>query len=189
MKVSVGVSARHVHLNKETFQKLFNQPDLTPLRTLDQKTQFAASEKVTIKVGEKEIPNVRIIGPLRNYNQIEISKTDSFKLKVNPPIKSSGDLEGSLPITIIGPNGKVDLEKGLILANRHIHINKEDLKKYNLKETDKIAIKVDGEKGGIMKNIHLKVQEDASLRLHLDTDDANAFNLKDNDEVEVLKER
>ncbi len=189
MKVKVGISARHIHLTKETYMKLFGNDKLEKLRDLDQPTQFASTSTVTIKTEKGEIPNVRILGPFRSYNQIEISKTDAFKLKVNPPIRTSGDVTGSLPITLIGPLGEVFLEEGLIMANRHIHLTPLDVKKYGLENTDKVCIRVNSEKPGILKNVYLKILDDASLRLHLDTDDGNAFLLKDDDEVEVLKER
>ncbi|MBQ9011082.1 MAG: phosphate propanoyltransferase [Bacilli bacterium] len=188
MKIKVGVSNRHVHLTEEIYNKLFDE-ELEVLRYLDQPEQFAAKQTVTIKTANGFFENVRIVGPLRDYNQIEISKTDSYKLKVNPPIRTSGDLEGSLPITIIGPKGEVNLDKGLILANRHIHLTEEDIKKWGLENTEKVVVKINGEKAGILKNVYLKVTKQASLRLHLDTDDANAFNLRNDDEVEVLKER
>ena len=189
MKVKVGISARHIHLTKETYMKLFGNDKLEKLRDLDQPTQFASTSTVTIKTEKGEIPNVRILGPFRSYNQIEISKTDAFKLKVNPPIRTSGDVTGSLPITLIGPLGEVFLEEGLIMANRHIHLTPLDVKKYGLENTDKVCIRVNSEKPGILKNVYLKILDDASLRLHLDTDDGNAFLLKDDDEVEVLIEK
>lgn len=186
MKVLVGVSNRHVHLTSDVYYKLFNE-ELTKFRDLDQPGQFAANEKVSIKVNDGLIENVRIIGPLRDYNQIEVSLTDAYKLKVEPPIRTSGDLKGSLPITLIGLKGEVSLDEGLIIANRHIHITKGDLEKYNLKEKDLFAVKVSGEKAGILKNVHLKVDDSSSLRLHLDIDDANALGLKTGDEVEILR--
>ena len=186
MKIIVGVSNRHVHLNKETYYKLFDN-ELTKLRDLDQPTQFAANEKVSIKVNNTIMDNIRIVGPLREYNQVEISLTDAYKFKVTPPIRTSGDLKGSMPVTIIGPKGSVDLKEGLIIADRHIHITKEQMKKYNLKEKENLAIKVNGEKSGILKNIHLKVLDNSNLRLHLDNDDANALGLKTGDEVEIIR--
>ncbi len=189
MKVSVGVSARHVHLTKETYIKLFGDDYIEKERDLDQPGQYASTSVVAIKKGNVVIPNVRVLGPFRNYNQVEISRTDAFKLKVEPPIRTSGDLFGSLPVILVGPLGEVMLDEGLIIANRHIHITPLEREKYGLKDVDKVCIKVDGEKGGILKNVYLKVLDEASLRLHLDTDDANAFNLRDDDFVEVLIEK
>lgn len=185
MKVLVGVSNRHVHLTKEVYETLFDE-ELEKMRDLDQPGQFAAKQCVNVKVGDRVMENVRIVGPLRSYNQIEISRTDSYKLKVNPPVRGSGDLEGSLPVTIYTAKGKVNLDKGLILANRHIHMTKEDVLALSLKNVETVSVKVGGEKAGILENVYLKVSDEASLRLHLDTDDANAFNLKNNDEVEFF---
>ena len=186
MEVLVGVSNRHVHLTKEVYDNLFDS-ELTKLRDLDQPGQFAANEKVGIKVNDVLIDGVRIVGPLREYNQVEISLSDAHKLGVNPPIRTSGELDGSFPVTVVGTNGEVNLDKGLILANRHIHINKEDIEKYNLNEDELLAVRVNGEKAGVLKNIHLKVGDNSSLSLHLDTDDANALGLKTGDKVEVLR--
>lgn len=186
MKITVGVSNRHVHLTKEVYNQLFFD-EIEKLRSIDQPTQYAAVQTVTIKKGDQQIEKVRVVGPLRDYNQVEISRTDAYKLKVDPPIKTSGDLDNSLGITLIGPKGEVELDKGLILANRHIHITPDLVKRYKLQDTDELAVLINGEKSGILKNVYLKVQDEAALKLHLDTDDANAFNLKNGDEVEVLR--
>lgn len=187
MNISVGISNRHVHLTEEVYNELFDKP-LEKLKDLDQPGQFAAVQTVDIKNDKYTFKKVRIVGPLRTYNQVEISRTDSYKLKVDPPVRNSGDIKGSLPITIIGPKGEVYLNEGLIIANRHIHLTKEDIKKYNLENLEKVSIRIKGEKPGIMQNVFLKVADNSSLRLHLDTDDANAFNIKNNDIVEVIKE-
>lgn len=187
MKVSVGVSSRHVHFTKEVYEYLFGDEPLEKLRDLDQPLQFASNRVVSIKCGDRQIDNVRIVGPLRDYNQVEISLSDAYRLKVNPPIRTSGDLEGSLPVTVIGPCGSFDLDKGLILANRHIHMTFDDLKKYGFEVSSKVCVKALGEKAGIIMNVHLKVQEESNMRLHLDTDDANALGLKNGDEVEILR--
>ena len=187
MNITVGVSNRHVHLTEEVYNKLFDTP-LEKLKDLDQPGQFASVQTVDIKNDRYTFKNVRIVGPLRTYNQVEISKTDSYKLKVDPPVRNSGDIKGSLPITIVGPKGEVNLDEGLILANRHIHLTEDDIQKYNLENLEKVSIRIKGEKPGIMQNVFLKVAENSSLRLHLDTDDANAFNIKNNDIVEVIKE-
>lgn len=187
MKIKVGVSNRHVHLTKEVYFGLFGKSELEKDRDLDQPGQFASTSYVTIKKGDRELEKVRVLGPFRDYNQVEISQTDAYKLKVNPPVRDSGDLEGSESITLIGPNGSVDLSSGLILARRHIHITPEDMKKYGFEGLKKVAILIKGEKGGIIDNIYFKVLDVASLTLHLDTDEGNAFNLKSGDEVILIK--
>ena len=185
MKVSIGVSARP----RETYVKLFGDDYLEKLRDLDQPGQFATMSVLTLQNDDYEIPNVRILGPFRDYNQVEVSRTDCHQLHLTTEVRTSGDIKGTTGITLVGPVGKVKLKEGLILANRHIHMLPSDVEKYGLQDVKTVCVKVDGEKGGIMKNVYLKVLDEASLRLHLDTDDANAFDLKDNDEVEVFIER
>ena len=157
MQVILGVSNRHVHLKEEDYKILFGDEPLNKVKDLRQPGQFASDKLVTIKNGDREINHVRVLGPIRNYTQVEISKTDAYTLKLNPPIRTSGDLEGSSPITIIGPKGEIDLKEGCILANRHIHISPEEVKKYNLEGVKKVKVKIDGEKGGILNNVYLKI--------------------------------
>lgn len=188
MKVILGVSNRHVHLTKEIYEKLFGNEQLEVVKELKQPGQFASDKFVTIKNGDRQIEKVRVLGPLRDYNQIEISKTDSYYLKINPPIRESGDLGGSSPITLISQKAKVELDKGCIIANRHIHITPEEMIKYGFQSKKKVKIRIKGEKGGILDNVYLKVAEKSSFELHLDTDDGNAFNLKTGDILEIMEE-
>lgn len=188
IKIPVGVSNRHVHLTKQNIEKLFGEGyELHKKSDLTQPGQFASVETVTIKTEKSEIQNVRVLGPARNYNQVEISQTDAYKLGLNPPVRKSGNIKGSSPITIIGPNGEIFLEEGCILANRHIHISKEDSIRYNLPEDTEMMIKIDTEKGGILTNVYSKVTDEAYLELHLDTDDANSHLLKQGDIVTILR--
>lgn len=187
MKVILGVSNRHVHLNKEDYQTLFGDEPMGKVKDLRQPGQFASDKFVTLKNGEKIINHVRVLGPLRNYTQVEISKTDAYTLKLDPPIRTSGDLESSSKITIIGPKGELNLDKGCILANRHIHISPEEIKKYNLEGVKKVKVKIDGEKGGILNNVHLKVLKPSKLEMHIDTDEGNAFGVKTGDELEIIE--
>lgn len=181
MKVNVGVSNRHVHLKKQDLDILFGT-ELTIKNKINQPGQFACNEVVTIKTEKSEINNVRVLGPTRNYTQIEISKTDAYKLGINPPVRSSGCLENSEVVTIIGPKGSIKTN-GCIIADRHLHITNEDKIKYNV--PDKINVKISGIKSGIIE-VNVKASEEAYFEVHLDTDDANAFLLKNGDEVEIL---
>ncbi len=187
MKVILGVSNRHVHLKEQDYKTLFGDEPINKVKDLRQPGQFATDKFVTIKNGEKEIKNVRVLGPLRNYTQVEISKTDAYTLKLNPPIRTSGDLKDSSPITVIGPKGSINLKEGCILANRHLHISEEEVKKYGLEGVVKVKVKVDGEKGGVLNNIYLKIQEPSLLEMHIDTDEGNAFGLKTGDELEIIE--
>ena len=163
MKVILGVSNRHVHLKEEDYKTLFGDEPINKVKDLRQPGQFASDKFVTIKNGERQIEHVRVLGPIRNYTQVEISRTDAYTLKLNPPIRTSGQLEGSSPITIIGPKGELNLKEGCILANRHIHISPEEVKQYNLEGIKKVKVKIDGEKGGILNNVYLKILEPSLL--------------------------
>ena len=185
MKVSVGVSNRHVHLNQEDYEILFKDTKMEKVRDLNQPTQFASNLFVTIKTPKSEIKEVRVLGPIRDYTQIEISKTDAYKLGVNPPIRDSGDIENSSVVTLVGPYGEVTHD-GCIVATRHIHVDDEIRKEKNLVGVKEVSVKIGGEKGGIIEHVHLKDSKHAYFELHLDTDDANAFLLKNNDEVEII---
>ena len=188
MKVQVGVSNRHIHLTKEVYQKLCGDKELEELRPINQPGMFVSTDIFTIKTNKAEIPKVRLLGPLRNYNQVEISRTDAYKLGLNPPVRTSGDIKGSESITIVGPNGEVTLDEGCIIADRHIHVT-EDMKKfYHLEGKTKVNVLVGGEKGGIMFNVDLKVSDEAYFEMHIDTDDANAFMLKQGDIVEIIED-
>jgi len=188
MKIQVGVSNRHIHLKKEDLDVLFGGGyELSFFKDLNQPGQYASNEKVTIKTEKGEIANVRVLGPVRNYTQVEISKTDAFKLGINPPVRTSADLEGSAPITIVGPNGILNLNEGCIIADRHIHITPKQMEEFGLNGLKEVSIKVDGIKGGILEHINLKVDENSYFELHLDTDDANSHLIKDADIVEIIK--
>lgn len=184
MNIKVGISNRHVHLNEEDYKTLFGGLILTKRNDLSQPHQYACNETVTIKTPKSSIEKVRILGPFRDYTQVEISKTDSYKLGINPPVRDSGNLAGAALITIEGPNGTVEKECAII-PTRHIHINEKDRIKYNLKNIDKVEIRVSGEKGSILENVNIK-EGDFVPELHLDTDDANACLLKEQSEVEII---
>lgn len=187
MKVILGVSNRHVHLKEEDYKTLFGDEPINKVKDLRQPGQFASDKFVTIKNGERQIEHVRVLGPIRNYTQVEISRTDAYTLKLNPPIRTSGQLEGSSPITIIGPKGELNLKEGCILANRHIHISPEEVKQYNLEGIKKVKVKIDGEKGGILNNVYLKILKPSLLEMHIDTDEGNAFGVKTGDELEIIE--
>ena len=187
MKVSIGVSNRHVHLTKEHLEILFGKDfNLNVKNNLTQPGQFASTSTVTIETDKSEIENVRVLGPVRNYTQVEISKTDAYKLGINPPVRDSGDLVGSSPIIIIGPKGQVNLEYGCIIATRHIHLTEKHIKEYKLEGKNEVSVYLKGEKSGVINNVKFKVTDEAFFELHLDTDDANAHLIKNGDIGEIV---
>ncbi len=190
MKVKIAISARHVHLNKEDFEFLFGSgSELTKLNDLSQKGEFASCEKVNIITEGGRIDGVRVVGPLRSYTQVEISATDAFKLRINPPVRESGDLLGSSSVIIEHDGKMLNKNNCCIIANRHIHMNTNELGKYNLKNGQVVKLKIDGVKGGVLDNVVIKAKDDYSLEAHLDTDDGNAHLInKDNNIGEVIYE-
>ena len=150
-----------------------------------QKEEYASTCKVIIKTDKSQISDVRVVGPLRNYTQVEISKTDAYKLGIDPPVKNSGDLEGASKITIIGPCGEI-VKNCCIIANRHIHINKQEREERGLAGIDVVSIKLGDTKQSILNNVFIKETENGVFELHIDTDDANATLTKTLDEAELI---
>lgn len=186
--IPIGISNRHVHLSREHLKYLFGKEyELTKIKDLKQPGQFASGEVVTLKGPKGEIENVRILGPLRDETQVEISVTDSFKLGVNPPIKESGNLDNTPGIKIIGPKGSIELRKGTIVALRHIHMPRDIAKKLNLKDKDEVDIEINGVRRAILGNVLIRVSDKYALEMHLDMDEANACCVKNNDLVKIVQ--
>lgn len=187
-KVPIGVSGRHIHLTREHLEALFGKGyTLTPDKELAQPGQFSCKESVTIVgVSMRPIEKVRVLGPLRSETQVEISRTDSYTLKLTAPVRPSGEIKGSAPITVIGPKGAVSLNEGCIIANRHIHMNAADAKRFNFKDGEMTAVRANGEKRTVFYDVQIRVSESFVLQMHIDTDDANAACLSNCDEVEII---
>lgn len=187
--VPVGVSNRHIHLSTEDLETLFGKGyQLTPIKDLSQPGQFACKEQLTI-VGPslRPIEGVRVLGPVRKASQVEISRTDSFTLKVKPPVRESGDIAGSAPITIIGPKGTVTLKEGCIIANRHIHMSDEEGKAFGLNDGDYVTVEVNGERRTTFYDVQVRVNKAFRLEMHIDTDDANAAGIGNGAKVKIIK--
>ncbi len=186
MLVKIGVSARHVQLTKEDVKILLGDDYVLSKKVdLSQPGQYACNEQVIIKGPKGSIERVRILGPQRDKTQVEISKTDTFSLGINPSVRNSGDLDGASEITIVGPKGEVT-KNAAIIASRHIHATKEDAKKYGFEGKEFVSLVVKGEKPGILENVYVRISDKFSLEVHLDTDDANAFLIKNGDEADLV---
>ena len=190
LTIPVGISNRHIHLSREDLDTLFGKGyELTPIKDLSQPGQYACKELLTI-IGPsmRPIENVRVLGPIRKESQVEISVTDSFVLKVKPPVRESGSLEGSAPITIIGPKGIVTLKQGCIIANRHIHMSPADGARFGVKDGDYITVDAfSGTKRTRWFDVQVRVSDKFCLEMHVDTDDANAVGLKNGSIVKIVK--
>ena len=187
-KIPLGISNRHIHLTANTFHKLFGENvELEPMRPLYQPGEFASKYLLTI-VGPKlrSIPNVRILGPLRKYDQVEVSLTDAIFLGIDPPVTNSGALEEAEPLTLVGPNGSLYLERCAIIANRHIHCSNKEASQFGLKNGDYCRVRIGGEKSTIFENVLIRTNDNWKLQIHLDTDDANAANVRGETFVEFV---
>ncbi len=186
--IKVGVSARHVHLSQADLETLFGKGyELTPKKRL-MGDQFAAEECVTlVSPSLRTIEGVRVLGPVRSHSQIEISRTDTFKLKVSPPVRPSGEIKGSAPMALVGPKGSIFLNEGTIIANRHIHMTPADAAKYGIKDNDIVDVEIENAKPTKYYNVQVRVREDFNTEMHIDTDDANAAGIKNGDMVKILK--
>lgn len=186
--VPVSISARHLHLNKEDLEVLFgSNHELTKVKDISQPGQFAAEEKVTLVGPKGEIKNVRVLGPLRKETQIEISTTDARALGIKPVIRESANLEGTPGLTLVGPRGILTLDKGCIVAERHIHMTPIDGLNYDVTDGEKVSVKIKGHRGGIMDNVVVRIREDYNLDMHIDVDEANAFGISNGDMVEIVR--
>lgn len=169
MKVKVEVSGRHVHLSKEHLHKLFGENyELKKKRDISQPGQYLAHERVILANGLDIIKDVKILGPVRNETQIEILEDDAKLLKINAPIRKSGDIEDSPGITIIGPFGEISVKEGVIRAERHIHLSSDDAEKLGLRNGGYSNVKI---KDDIL-NFNVRAGNEHSSAIHLDKDDA-----------------
>ncbi|MDC9031802.1 phosphate propanoyltransferase [Columbia Basin potato purple top phytoplasma] len=187
--ITLGISGRHAHLSQKTLDILFGTPNykLTFFKDLKQKGQYASEEKIDIMSSSGQIlKNVRILGPVRNLDQIEISQSDNLRCKFEAPVRSSGDIKNSASATLIGPKGKVEIKEGVIIADRHIHFSLEEANEFNVFDKQVVNIEIDGIKSGILGNVLCRVDKNFSLECHLDTDDASAFLLKTGDKAKLI---
>jgi putative phosphotransacetylase len=185
-RVPVGISNRHIHISRKHLDLLFGTGyELKVMKPLSQPGQYAAEETLRIVGPKGSIDKVRILGPVRSETQIEVSRTDSFVLGIKPPIRDSGDIEGTPGLVIVGPSGEVTLEKGVIIASRHVHLHPTDAEQFGVENGQKIRIKTSGERSVIFDNVLVRVHETYALDCHLDTDEGNAAGLSVGDTVEI----
>lgn len=188
--IPVGVSNRHIHLTAADVEILFGKGyELQPMKELSQPGQYACKEQLTI-VGPsmRAIEKVRVLGPVRKATQVEISRTDSFTLKVKAPVRESGKIAGSAPITIVGPKGVISIPEGCIIANRHIHMSPEDGKRFGVQDGEYVDVEVDaGERRTKWYDVQVRVHPEFRLEMHVDTDDANAVGLSCGGKVRIVR--
>ncbi len=175
-EVLVEVSARHVHVTREALDILYGKGyELTPKKALSQPGQFACTERVAV-VGEKSsFPAVSILGPLRKDVQVELSATDARTIGVKAPVRESGDIKGSGACKLVGPAGEIEIQEGVIIAKRHIHMTTADAEKFGLSDKQIVSVKIDSpERSLVFGDVVVRVSDSYALAMHIDTDEANA---------------
>ncbi len=187
-RIPIAVSARHLHLTQETFAQLFGERHTpTHRKDLVQPGQYACEETVTLIGPKGRIEGVRLLGPLRRYNQVEISRTDEFLLGIDAPVRDSGKVKGSAPITLEGPHGTVHLEQGLICAHRHIHMHPDDARRFNVEDGDTVEVAINGGvRDLIFGDVMIRVHPNFALEMHIDTDEANAAELSTGTDASIV---
>ncbi len=174
-KVLVETSARHIHLSEAHIEALYGKGvTLTKKKDLSQPGQYACEERATIVGPKKSIANVIILGPARPASQVEISFTDARTLGISAPVRESGDLAGTPGCKLVGPCGEVELDSGVIIAKRHIHMTPEDAEAAGVKDKEIVSVKIDSERSAILGDVVIRVSPKFATAMHIDTDEANA---------------
>lgn len=188
-KVVVNISARHCHLTQEDVDVLFGKGyQLKPMKRLYQDTDFAAEETVAV-VGPRQrmIPGVRILGPCRKFSQVELAFTDAISLGIDLPVRLSGDIENTPGCLLIGPKGSLVMPKGVIRAERHVHMGPRDAEYYGVKHLDRMNMRVDSPCPGTLEGLLVRTHPDWKLEVHIDTDEANSCDLTHATNVTLIK--
>ncbi|GHW02261.1 propanediol utilization phosphotransacylase [candidate division SR1 bacterium] len=188
MRVPISISGRHSHLSEADANTLFGSGyQFSQMKDLSQPGQYVCEETITIQGDKGSIDRVRVLGPFRKFTQVEILQSDTFKLGVKAPIRESGNLEGSGKITLIGPKGTVQLNQGLIVAQRHIHLSVAEAKDYGVSNGEIVSVKTLGERSLVFNNVVVRANDSYALDMHVDMDEANAAGLGAGAWGEIIK--
>lgn len=182
MKVAVGVSKNHVHLTERTWKILFGEKPMVKRNDLSQPGQFATIETVDLRYNNKMIEHVRVVGPFRDYDQIELCASDANYLGLNPPRRQSGEIENTPGIEIISKDNIAKIDQGVILAGAHIHMSKQMCEILGLENKQEVYIYNDNQ---LIMDAEIKVSEHGVLELHIDTDESKLYNLKTGSKVDI----
>jgi propanediol utilization protein len=188
-KLVVNISARHCHVTQEDLERLFGKGHrLTPYKWLYQDGFFAAEESVTI-IGPRHrmIPNLRILGPCRDHSQVELAFTDAVSLGLDVPVRKSGDHRDSPGCYLLGPAGMIQLERGVIRHERHVHMGSADAEHYGVKDGDRLNLRVRSSCSMVLEDLLCRLAPSSKLEVHLDTDEGNACDLPHASKVELFK--
>ena len=174
-EVKIGLSNKHLHLQKEHIEILFGKGhELTPTKPLVQPGQFACEEKVDIVGPKNTLKGIRVLGPARPETQVEVAMTDARTLGIKAPVRESGKLEGTPGCKIVGPCGEVEIDHGVIVSLRHVHLSPAQAEEAGVKDKDIVSIKIEGERGLVFNNVLVRSGDAHEREVHLDTDEGNA---------------
>ena len=185
----VNVSARHIHVNQQALETLFGSgASLSKMRDLYQEGEFASEQLLNI-VGPRNrmIPNVRILGPTRDYTQVELSYTDGIFLGIDLPLRISGNHQGTPGCVLVGPAGALALDRGVIRAERHVHMHPNDAAHYGVSDGDHMKLRIDGPCGMTFDRMRIRVHPRVKLEVHIDTDEGNACHLGSATGMDLIK--
>ena len=186
--VKIGLSNKHVHLSQEHLDILFGKGhELTPTKDLVQPGQFASEEKVDIVGPKNTLKGIRVLGPVRPETQVELAMTDARTIGIKAPVRESGHLEGTPGCKLIGPEGEVELDHGVMVAQRHVHLNPQQAIEAGVKDKDIVCLKIDGERGLIFDNVVVRSGDKHEREVHLDTDEGNAAGCGPDAVAEIIK--
>ncbi len=177
MQIPIEISARHVHLSPTDLESLFGAGYVLRVKSeLSQTGEFAAEESIRL-IGPRGELKARIVGPLRSRSQVELSQSDARALGVDVPLRLSGDLDRSADLYVVGPNGEAILREAVIVPRRHIHMALTTATEMGIHDGQSVAVKITGERGGILENVIVRTGENFRTSLHLDTDEGNALGI------------
>lgn len=185
----VSISARHVHLSDKHVEALFGKgAKLTVMKELYQDGFFAAEETVMVLGPRKRmLPTVRILGPPRPETQVELAFTDAISLGIHPPVRESGKLDDSPGCVLVGPKGVVELDQGVIRAERHVHMSPADAAFYGVRDKERMSLVVHSSCRTVFENVLVRIGEGLKLEVHLDTDEGNSCDLEHAEKIELIK--
>ena len=188
-KVLIETSARHIHVSQEDLETLFGKGyELTNKKDLSQPGQFACEERVKIIGPKRELNGVSILGPVRKETQLEISMTDARSIGIAAPVRESGDTEGTPGCKVVGPCGEIEIDHGVIVAKRHIHMTPADAEEFGVENKQIVSVKVTGTgRELVFGDVVVRVSDSFKLAMHIDTDECNAALLSPNMEGELIK--
>lgn len=186
--IPLGISNRHIHLSQQDVEKLFGKGyQLANMKDLVQPGQFACKETVTVCGPKGAMEKIRVLGPVRSQTQVELLSGDNYKLGIKALPKMSGDLAGTPGVTVVGPQGSVQLQEGAIVAKRHIHMTTEEAKQFGVRDGQIVSIACRGTRPGILDDVIIRANDNSALECHLDTEEANGLGLSSDSLIQIVK--